>query len=105
MFDARDAMSTEWTHRTQRTTAHAHGRTQIHDGLRVRRNAFPGRALCGVRPELAFDRRLARKSFDTEVAPKNTLHVPIENRMVLTAREREDGTRRRTSDARKFLHR
>ena len=94
-LDACNAVLCERARGAQRPRAHAQRRAEIHDGLRVLRDALARRAFVRERPQL-LSTALARKSFDAEIARQHALDVAIENRMSLphaTAR----GSRRRSS--------
>ena len=90
----RNAMGLQRTHGTERPGTDTYSCAKIHDRLRVGSNAIRGRAAIRQRPQFALDALFTRKSFDAEIPREHALHIAIENRMTLVARQREDCTGR-----------
>ncbi len=78
---------------------------EIHDRLRVGRDARRRRRGLRERPELLQARRGLGGLLDQEHAREHALHVAVEDRVTLSAREREDRARRRAADARQLQQR
>jgi hypothetical protein len=100
----REAIVLQRAFRAAGPSAHAHRRAQIHDGLRVRGDAVRGRVGIGHFPQPRNGRGLVGRSVYRVVTREHALHVPVEDRMTLIVREREDRAGGRPSNARQLHH-
>ena len=75
---------------TGRSAARAAGSAEVHDCLRIVRNAFLRRVMLGVGPQRVADCALTGPTFDRVVTCKHPLHVAIKNRRPCIHGQRED---------------
>ena len=77
---------------------------EIHDGLGIRGRPLLRRARIRPRPEFVQHRRRARISTDPEHPRQHPLGIPIQDRMPLAPRERQNRPGRRAPDPRQRRH-
>ena len=93
------AASRQRATRASRVCARADRGSEIHDRLRVFRDACRRRAVERQRPELSCAGGSVGRFLDLKDARKHALDVAVEDRVTLAMREREDRARSRASDA------
>ncbi len=87
------------TTRAGRVCSRADRGAEIHDRLRVCRDTCRGRAVKRQCPELSCAGGSVERFLDLKDASKHAFDVPVEDRVTLVMREREDRARSRAPDS------